>query len=91
MTDKLVGFEMENTVGIQLQNDNIFVGLNHTEDRQILEVWRADHVIEKIASAYFQNTVHWVDKFRTVAGIRGDFIWINDYAATANSGKTSDG
>ena len=90
-TDKLVGFEMENTVGIQLQNDNIFVGLNHTEDRQILEVWRADHVIEKIASAYFQNTVHWVDKFRTVAGIRGDFIWINDYAATANSGKTSDG
>ena len=90
-TDKLVGFDMENTIGMQLQNDSIFVGLNHTENRQLLEVWRADHVIEKMASAYFQNTIHWLDKLRTVAGIRGDLIWINDYAATANSGKTADG
>ena len=90
-TDKLAGFDMENTIGMQLQNDSIFVGLNHTENRQILQIWRADHVIEKMASAYFQNTIHWFEKFRTVAGIRGDFIWINDNAATANSGKSSDG
>ncbi len=90
-TDKLAGFDMENTIGMQLQNDSIFVGLNHTENRQLLEIWRADHVIEKMASAYFQDTIHWFEKFRTVAGMRGDFIWINDYAATANSGKTSDG
>ncbi len=87
---KLLGLDMENTVGMQLQNDNIFLGLNHTQDRQILQVWREDHVIERSESAYFQNTIHWFEKFRTEIGLRGDYIQINDYAATANSGKISD-
>lgn len=83
------GHEVENTVGIQLQNDNIYVGLNHTEDQQILEVWREDHVVESSEAAYFQNTFHWFDKFRTEAGIRADFLQISDQSVTANSGRTS--
>jgi len=84
------GHEVENTVGTQLQNDNIFVGLNHTEDRQLLTVWRNDHVVETSEAAYFQNTFHWFDKFRTEAGIRVELLQISDRSETANSGRTSD-
>jgi hypothetical protein len=87
---KLGGFDMENTVGLQLQNDNIINGLNHTEDRHVLQVWLEDHVIERSEAAYFQNTMHWFEKFRTEAGIRGDYIQINDNSGVGNSGKTSD-
>ena len=86
---KLGGFDMENTVGLQLQNDNIFLGLNHTQDRQVLQVWLEDHVIERSESAYFKNTIHWFEKFRTEAGIRGDYLQITDNSGVGNSGKTS--
>ena len=87
-TAKWAGHEMENQVGIQLQNDNMYVGLNHTQDRQLLEVWRYDHVVEPSEAAYFQNIFHWFEKFRSEAGIRVDFLQINDKATTANSGRT---
>ena len=87
LTGKVAGFDMENTVGLQLQNDNIINGLNHTEDRQVLQVWLEDHVIESSEAAYFQNTIHWFDKFRTVAGIRGDLMQINDNSGVGTSGK----
>ena len=90
VTGKLGAFDMENTVGLQLQNDNIINGLNHTEERHVLQVWLEDHVIERSEAAYFQNTIHWFEKFRTEAGIRGDYIQINDYSGVGNSGKTSD-
>ncbi len=90
VTGKLFGFDMENTVGVQLQNDNIINGLNHTEDRQDIQVWLEDHVIERSEAAYFQNTIHWFDKFRTVVGIRGDYIQINDNSGVGNSGKNAD-
>ncbi|MBF0541309.1 MAG: TonB-dependent receptor [Nitrospirae bacterium] len=64
--------DMENTFGVQLQNDNIFVGLNNTEKRQLLSVVRYDHVIESSGSIYLENHVTWIDKFRTVTGLRGD-------------------
>jgi len=84
------GHQVENQVGIQLQLDNIYNGLNHTEDRQVLTVWRYDHVVEASEAAYFQNTFHWFDKFRTEAGIRGDLLQIGDQSVIANSGRTSD-
>jgi len=82
------GHEMENKVGTQLQNDNIFNGLNHTEERQILTLWQLDHVVETSEAAYFQNIFHWLEKFRTEAGIRADFLQISDKSVTANSGST---
>ena len=74
---------------MQLQNDNIFLGLNHTEDQQVFQVWLEDHVIERSQAVYFQNTIHWFEKFRTEAGIRSDYIQINDNSGVGNSGKTS--
>jgi len=82
------GHEMENQVGTQLQTDNIYVGLNHTEERQVLTVWRYDHVVETSEAAYIQNVLHWGEKVRTEAGIRADFLQISDNSVTANSGRT---
>ncbi len=89
LTGNWFGHEVENEAGIQLQNDNIYNGLDHTEDRRLLTVWRKDHVVESGEAAYFQNTIHWCDKFRSEAGIRGDLLQISDQAETANSGRTS--
>src|SRR5208283_4950746 len=58
VTGKLFGLDMENTFGLQGQNDNILLGLNHTEDRHVLQVWLEDHVIETSEAAYFSNTIH---------------------------------
>ncbi len=88
-TGKLFGLNMENSVGLQLQNDNIFLGLNHTQDRQLLAVWLEDHVTESSEAAYFSNTIHWFDWFRTEAGIREDFLQIKDISGVGISGNNN--
>ena len=62
----------ENTVGVQLQNDNIFNGLYSTKARQTLSTTRADHVVESSVGVYAENATRWSDWFRTVAGVRAD-------------------
>jgi hypothetical protein len=86
-----LGRESENTVGLQLQNDNIFNGLYSTRARQIFWTTREDHIIESSAGAYFENKTRWHDKFRTVAGIREDYYRFDVNSNNpANSGKTND-
>ncbi|MBF0568933.1 MAG: hypothetical protein HQK95_08730 [Nitrospirae bacterium] len=50
---------MENTLGLQLQNDNIYVGLDNTENRQTLSTVRFDHVVESSGAVYFENRFTW--------------------------------
>lgn len=86
------GREVENTIGMQLQNDNIFTGLQKTKQRQLLSVVRDDHVIESSAGIYFQNSLRWSDKFRTVAGLRRDFYRADVKSNNpANSGTITEG
>ncbi|MDB5762827.1 MAG: tonB-dependent Receptor Plug domain protein [Herminiimonas sp.] len=86
-----LGRQSENTVGLQLQNDNIFNGLFSTAARQILSTTREDHIVESSAGAYFENRTEWTDKFRTVAGVRGDYYRFDVNSDNpANSGKASD-
>lgn len=83
--------ESETTIGLQLQNDNIFNGLFNTVARQRLSATRADHVVESSAGVYVENSTRWAAKFRTVAGIRQDFYRFNVNSDTpANSGKMND-
>lgn len=82
----------ENTVGVQLQHDNIFNGLYATEKRQRIGTVRADHILETSLGLYWQNRVNWHDKFRTVAGLREDFYRFDVRSAGGinndkNSGK----
>lgn len=84
------GLESNTTVGLQVQNDNIHNGLYSTEARQRLSTTRQDHIIETSLGVYLENTTHWLEKFRTVAGVRGDYYRF-DVASNSdvNSGKTS--
>lgn len=86
-----LGREMENTVGLQVQNDNIFNGLYSTKARQVLSTTRQDHIVESSVGAYFENKIVWADKFRTVAGLREDYYRFNVNSNNpANSGTASD-
>ncbi|WP_332852067.1 TonB-dependent receptor [Duganella sp. S19_KUP01_CR8] len=87
----MAGGDSSTTIGIQLQNDNIFNGLLTTQARQPLAVVRRDHIVESSASLYVENSTRWNSAFRTVAGARLDsyrFDVRSDLAA--NSGKASD-
>ncbi len=86
----LMSFNSENTVGVQLQNDNIHNGLYSTRARQRLSTTRQDHVLESSIGVYFENATKWSEWFKTVAGVREDY-YRNDVQSNldANSGKAS--
>ncbi len=85
------GREVENIVGLQFRNDNIGVGLFNTRSRQVLSTTRDDHVVQTSAGIYLQNTVRWTERFRSIAGLRGDFFHADVSSDNAaNSGKSSD-
>ena len=67
-----LGLESENTVGVQLQTDNIFNGLLNTQARQTIAVTRRDHIVESSIGLYAENATRWSPWFRSVAGLRAD-------------------
>ena len=87
---KGLGQASETTVGLQLENDNIFNSLRSTVARRLLSITRQDHIVETSLGLYAENTTWWNDWFRTVAGGRVDnyrFKVESDNAA--NSGTAS--
>ena len=68
------GMAMENTVGLDIRNDVIHDGLVHTKDRMALYTVRDDNIVETDVAPYFENKIQWQPWFRTVAGLRYDFI-----------------
>jgi hypothetical protein len=81
----------ETTVGVQLQNDNIFNGLYNTQARKTLSVTRQDHIVESSAGLYVENNTRWNAAFRTVVGARVDSYRFNVQSdLAANSGKAND-
>ena len=87
----LFGLTSENTVGVQIQNDNIFNGLESTKAQQLLSVTRRDHIVESSAGAYLENVTQWIEKLRTVAGLRTDYYRFNvDSDLALNSGRNAD-
>ncbi|OQW77558.1 MAG: TonB-dependent receptor [Proteobacteria bacterium ST_bin11] len=73
--NKLFGFEMDNSIGLQFRNDQIMdLGLYETEARQIVNTVSKSNVGVTTVGTYFKNTTHWHEKVRTIAGLRGDFI-----------------
>jgi len=86
---KLAGHDTVNTIGLQVRNDDIKpVALYHTVDQQPLSITRQDDVIQTSVSVYAQNRFQWSEKFRSIAGIRGDFYrWKVDSDNPLNSGE----
>ena len=84
----LGGRNMDNTLGIQFQNDTIDNALYRSVARQRLATVRSDHIVQRSLGIYFENSTRWGDKFRTVAGLRADvFQFQVDSDNPANSGS----
>ncbi|NHZ78843.1 TonB-dependent receptor plug domain-containing protein [Massilia sp. CCM 8695] len=66
------GINTDLTVGLQLQNDNIFNGLYNTRRRERLSTTREDHVAETSLGLFAEHQVRWSEKLRSVAGLRAD-------------------
>ena len=91
--DRWGGREVQNTVGVQLRNDDITtVGLYHTQARTRLDTVRRDAVLETSAAAYAQNEVAWTPWLRTLAGVRMDgYRFRVDASDPENGGATRAG
>ncbi len=86
-----VGFESENTIGAQFQNDNVFNGLLNTKARQTISVTRRDHITESSLGLYAENATKWSSWLRSVAGIRADAYRFNvNGDNTLNAGRAND-
>ena len=81
----------EHRVGVQFQNDNIYNGLLNTRARQILSTTRRDHIVESSLGLFYENRHTWTEKFRSVAGVRGDLYRFDVESDRAvNSGQVKD-
>ncbi len=88
---KGLGRNSETTVGVQLENDNIFNGLHNTAARQRLSTTRKDHVVESSVGLYAENATSWNEWFRTVLGARVDHYRFKvESDNPSNSGRNSD-
>ncbi len=91
-----LGKEAANTLGVQLQSDNIFNQLGSTRARAPigcqLSNCRSDQVLQSSIGIYGENHVHWSDWFRTVAGVRGDWFRFRNRGQSdpANTDTVSD-
>jgi outer membrane receptor protein involved in Fe transport len=87
------GRSVQNTVGIQLRNDDITnVGLYHTRARVLLDTVRQDAVLETSGALYAQNEVAWTPWLRTLAGLRVDgYRFRVDAGDPANGGTNRAG
>ena len=87
----LGGIKTETEIGVQVRNDQIRVGLFKTKEREYLSTVRADSVSELSLGGYGQSTVRWTDWFRTIAGLRYDYLQAQVSSnLAANSGSASD-
>lgn len=84
-----LGKEATNTLGVQIQNDNIFNGLFTTTSRVRTATQRQDHITQSSIGIYSENHVHWNDWLRTVAALRGDYFRFNNFGQSnaANTDK----
>ena len=81
-----------NTLGAQARRDRIEpVGLYSTVARERLATTRQDDVTVTSVAPYFSNTIAWTSWFRTIAGLRADYVDM-DVASDnpVNSGKAHD-
>ena len=90
--DRWGAFEVDNTIGVDSRIDRIRpVGLYATSGRTTLSTTREDRVDQRSLGLYAQNQTRWLEKFRTVAGLRADFYHFDvDSNIAANSGRASD-
>jgi len=63
---------ISNTVGVQLRQDQIQVGLDQTIQQQVTRQVRTDDVRQSLVGVYAENNTAWSQLFRTITGVRFD-------------------
>lgn len=84
------GKDVDNSLGLQIRHDEIIdAALNRTEQRRIFQTVRQDDISETSVAVYLKNQVQWLEKFRSIAGLRADFLdmTVNSQTLAANSGQ----
>ncbi len=81
----LLGAKHDFLVGIDTRYDIIHVDHIHTKDRVPLAVLENDNVDEGSAGLYGQVTSHWTEWFRSVLGLREDYISGHDTGSNAGN------
>lgn len=89
----IAGVDMQNKIGLQTRYDDLSpVAIYNTVARQRTSLVRTDQVKELSAGVYAENTTHWLETFRSVAGIRYDAYNFNVQSSLqGNSGNVNDG
>ena len=82
---------MVNTLGVQVRQDHIRLGLYETASRQVQSTVRDDQVKQSLIGVFGENEITWTTWLRSVAGIRVDQFNANvsSYSQAQNSGTTS--
>lgn len=90
-TDLSDGRSMQNTLGVQVRNDQIRVGLYDTVTRQIQSTVRDDDVQQTLVGIYGENEMRWSTWLRTVTGLRVDQFnaKVTSHAQSLNSGSAT--
>jgi outer membrane cobalamin receptor len=85
------GLIMVNTLGVQVRQDQIRLGLYDTASRQIQTIVRDDKVKQSIIGVFGENEITWNAWLKSVAGIRADHFnaSVTSYSQSLNSGTTS--
>jgi hypothetical protein len=83
--------DMVNTLGVQVRQDHIRLGLYDTASRQVQSTVRDDQVNQSLIGVFGENEITWTTWLRSVAGIRADQFNANvtSYSQAQNSGTTS--
>lgn len=88
----LAGLAVSNTLGYQLRQDRITVGLNNTKQRQILSHVRDDSVIQTSNSIFVENDIEWQSWLHSKIGGRYDQYGFNVSSnIPQNSGSNKSG
>ncbi len=84
--------EIHNKIGVQLRYDKLSpVGIYNTVAQQRISTIREDSVKEASAGFYAENSIQWLPKFRSIAGLRYDAYRFDvNSSIDGNSGKRSD-
>ena len=90
------GRSTRNTLGVQLRQDRIRVGLYNTVNQQIQATVRDDDVRQTLAGVYAESDTAWTPWFRTVSGVRADQFqaqvssrWLADNSGSSRAAKVS--
>lgn len=77
ISGKMLGLNTINTFGLQFRRDYIQNQLNGTEGREKKEKIKDNRIQEVNISPYYENQIFWLEKLRTVLGLRGEGFHFN--------------